>query len=750
MANILGYENRVRYAIQHDTWGYVEISEPVNWQNDDKEWKRNTSDSYAGIVTKISASIVFTKTGYNTLKSIYEAYGANTDVRLIKDAKDSRTDEWYRVWDGTLDLTTIEIEDSRIMCKFNADQLESVVKSRKSEKYELERVTDLFGNDIDPIPVHTMALDGRKILLESLLNVKPADRDGAESIRKNRNGGRKHTSTAVPISVDYESDFNVQSPQKNYPKTGDVEGDTPLIFYLDADRERKLNLRIEGSMICEVRRVEDVSSAYFSVQLVKYTGGTDLLIDHNSIEVLWDTTDVYGLHNKEIDINFDDQVTVQAGESLGLVFYQTAIFPNWTNFRDGEISLLFNECDVSVSISEDSFVEPSKSKVILPYDAMQQIMKIITGRDNAFYSEALGRTDLGYDQDGVDTGALCGLSHGLWKRGFEQGDELYKPFTTSLSDFMKSYGAVWGLAMGTEKIGYQERIRVEPIDFFYNRNVTIRLGVERNGKFEYTQVNKMQIQFDDSEYYSKIEVGSENVEPYEEIQGLDEYNLKSTFSTVINKIENTLSLLSVYNRDATGGELARRRSKEHYPTEDTAYDNIIYMEDLKRSITDVYQQRYWQDDFESAPKGIFDPSSATNLRLSQVRMILRHGWRIASSLIHYPTNFLRFTSNEGNGKLFTKKASEEVGYGENQDIPNQDLDRPVHKPEFITFEHKVSDEIIAKLDGNSTILGNTFPTKYGLIEFLGSDGQIHRGHLMSLKPNGKGKWKVKKYYNLNQ
>lgn len=140
MANILGYENRVRYAIQHDTWGYVEISEPVNWQNDDKEWKRNTSDSYAGIVTKISASIVFTKTGYNTLKSIYEAYGANTDVRLIKDAKDSRTDEWYRVWDGTLDLTTIEIEDSRIMCKFNADQLSQLLSQGRVKSTNLKEL----------------------------------------------------------------------------------------------------------------------------------------------------------------------------------------------------------------------------------------------------------------------------------------------------------------------------------------------------------------------------------------------------------------------------------------------------------------------------------------------------------------------------------------------------------------------------------------------------------------------------------
>lgn len=751
MSNRLGFSNRVRYAIQHDQWGYQEISEPVNWREDDKELKRNTNDNFAGIVSKISASIVFTKRGFETIIAIYQSYGANSTTRLIKEAKDTETDEWYRVWDGTLDFTTLKEEDSMCSCRFNADDLEAIIKSRKSEKYELERTTDLFGNDIEPIDVKTMFLKGRKIFLDSKLGVKAEDRDGAISERQSRSGGRKYGWSAVPVTVTHQSDQNVHNPTKDYMNNNESDGRAELNFYNDANIERELKITITGSMISKVKRIEDVSFAYFGIHLVKYTGAENFVRDPNDDVVLYSTTDVYGMHNRDIQLSaYDQTITILPGESLGLLYFQTAIFPGFGAFRDGEIKVYFDEVDVTISITEDSFLDGTQSNMILPHDAMAKMLEITTGRTNAFYSEALGRTDLGYDVDGIDTGALCGLAHGIWKRQFNTDDDLYKPFTTTIKDFMASYGAVWGLAMGTEKIGFQERIRVEPMEYFYNRNVTVRLGKEIDGKFVYTQVNKMVTEFDEDNYFSEIEVGQDKTEKYEEVQGLDEFNLRSTFSTIINKIQNTLSLISPYNRDATGGELARRKNKESYPTDDTNYDDFIYMEDLKRSTTDVFEQRGWEDDFEVVPEGIYDPSSASNLRLSQVRMILRHGWKIATSLLHYPDDFLRYTSNEGNGNLKTKKVGEEFGYKENEDIPNGDLDRAIHRPEIVTFEHPVSDKLMAHIESNVTILGNTFPAKYGLVEYMASNGSIQKGHLISLKPNKEGKWKLKNYYNLNQ
>lgn len=748
MSNRLGFSNRVRYAVLHDKWGFTEISEPRNWNEDKKEFARNMKNENAGIITKLSTSVEFTGLGRDTIRAIYRSYGANTDLRLIKEAKDPDTDVWYRVWDGQLDLTTYKNKDSITSVNFNADSLETIVKSRQSEKYELDRDTDLFGNELDPVNIESMLLDGRKILLESLLNVKDTDANNSRVERQSRNGGTKFSSATIPLQVDYESDFNISSPLKNQYEYSDTEGDSFLLFYVDNDIDKKLNINIDGTMLAQILRIEDVSQAYFAIMMTVYENGTDL--DVKSREVLYEDFDVYGMHNREISFSETYTVDLLQGESIALHYYTRANYPDWTNFRDGEIKLEFHNVDVRVSISEDSFFESSHSNFIFPHEAMGRLMRIITGRDNAFYSEALGRTDIGYIDDGIDTGALCGLSTGMWKRGFVKGDDLYYPITTSIKEFMESYSAVWGLSMGTEKIGFQERLRIEPKSYFYNRNVTIRLGKEVDGKFVYDQVNNHEVKFNADEYFSEIVVGSQKAEAYEEIQGLDEFNLQSSFSTVINKIAKTLNLLSPYNRDATGGEIARRKPKASYPTEDTKYDNYIYMEDMKRGTTDVFIQRKWQDDFPTPPTGIFDVTSATNLRLSQVRMLLRSGFQIAQSVIKYPTEFIRFTSNKGNANLFTKTADEEVGYSEGGDIPNSDLDRAIHEPEYLEFEYKVSDKLLAEIDGQSTILGKTFPTKYGLVEYLDDENQIQRGHIISVKPNGKGKWKLKKYYNLNQ
>lgn len=417
MSNRLGFSNRVRYAIQHDQWGYQEISEPVNWREDDKELKRNSNKDFSGIVSKISASIVFTKRGFETIAAIYDSYGANSTTRLIKEAKDAVTDEWYRVWDGSLDFTTLDREDSMVSCKFNADDLEAIIKSRKSEKYEVERTTDLFGNDIEPIAVRKMLLDGRKILLESKLGVREVDKDLSRSVQNSRSGDTKRTTSALPMYVEYESDQNVHEPTINIFYTGN-EGRAELNFYNDADRDRKLNVTVGGDLRIEVQRVEDVRNAYFAVQLIWYSGAENFIVKDRF--TLWESYDVYGLHNKIASFSDTFEIDMLQGDSLGLVYYQQAKFPNWTNFRDGEITLNMKDVDVAVSISEDSFIDPTQSDMVLPHDVFGKLIEIVTGRDNAFYSEALGRTDIGYTADGIDTGALCGLAHGLWKRQFSK------------------------------------------------------------------------------------------------------------------------------------------------------------------------------------------------------------------------------------------------------------------------------------------------------------------------------------------
>jgi len=353
---------------------------------------------------------------------------------------------------------------------------------------------------------------------------------------------------------------------------------------------------------------------------------------------------------------------------------------------------------------------------------------------------------------------LTGNTHGFWVRGFDkhpipsEGPPLienkFKPFTTSFKDFMSSYAAVWNLGLGIEQNIRSERIRMEPLSYFYNFNVTIRLP---------NQVGKEKRSCAADYFYSGIEIGYEEGGKYEEAMGLDEYNGKSNFTTIINRVKNVLTYLSKYRADGYGKEFARRKPKSGFDSEDTPYDSSIFMLDLTKDELGNYRERLWQDDFENVPTGIFSPETATNLRLSPFNMMLRHGWEIAGGVIKYPADYLRYGSSTANSALRTKlrtdleyaaNPSNTLGtgneYAENGNIINSELQRARFTPEWIEFEHECTFDVMQQVQGRTLINGKSVPNFYGLVEFINSEGKKERGFLFNLKPNGAGQWKILK------
>jgi hypothetical protein len=168
--------------------------------------------------------------------------------------------------------------------------------------------------------------------------------------------------------------------------------------------------------------------------------------------------------------------------------------------------------------------------------------------------------------------------------------------------------------------------------------------------------------------------------------------------------------------------------------------------DLKRGVTSIFEQRLWQDDFEKEPTGVFSPSTAQNLRLSPFNTLLRHGWVIATGLIKYPSDYVRYGSSIANSNLSTQLIGG-VEYAENGNIQNQALESARYKPEFVEFEHEVSFDLLQQVQGKTVVLGEEIPNFHGLVAFRNENGQIEKGFLQNLKPNNTGKWKLLKYNN---
>jgi len=250
-----------------------------------------------------------------------------------------------------------------------------------------------------------------------------------------------------------------------------------------------------------------------------------------------------------------------------------------------------------------------------------------------------------------------------------------------------------------------------------------------------------------SYYYSSLEFGYLlGGDKYEEAFGLDEFNSRNTFTTIISKFKNIYSKLSEYRADSYGLEFTRRKQKITSQTEDTNGDNDIWLLDLKRKLTTGFETRKWQTDFEKKPTGIYSADTVLNLRFSPINCLLRHAWWFTAGFTKNLTDRVRYSTSKANSKLKTKLIGG-IERAENEDIINSELANPRFVPEEIEFEHVCDFEIMQQINGYSIILGKRIMNVYGLVEFINEKNEKEKGFLLNLKPNGKGQWKLLKSYN---
>lgn len=763
MAVHLTYNDRVEYTLQHSELSPIIIDEPIGWNDDEKELSRN--EDYHGIFIKHSNNLKFIADGADYIKLIYEVYGINARVLLRKRERHPITNLWEISYLGYLDMSTYQEEKGIISVKFNSSGMEQLIKTRENENIEIDRTETLDGDAIPALTPKTVALKGRNIFLRSVFEVA-GNNKAYNSVETNAGNTRDQTA-AMPIRLK-TNQHGIQAQDPTYLSTGiESTGDLNMMFLLDMDRNRTIDIDIKGKTDVFFSQYENVQWCRYKICVSIYENGFNFNLKQrfvikelrsenpiesddpsNSLLVLPANYDIAVEPFTIEDVTFEFKRTLNLLEGESVAFEAFLKSDMYVDNQAGVRCETNNFILDKFTLQEDSFFKQTTAKMILNYELGQRLLSIITGNQNALYSEALGRTDIGYSNDGVDTGALNGFTHGFWVRGFEEDENddenRFKPLTTSFKDWMQNLKTTWNLGLGIERKGFSEKIIIENLKYFYNNNVFIKIGKEINGKFEYVKVNNVKRTVANEYYYSAIMLGYEKGWDNEEAQGLDEYNTQSKFSTCIKPIKNDYESISPYIAGAYPKEFSRRKQYIDFPTTDHAYDKDVFVMDLKRGVTDIFEERTYEDDFEEIPTGTFRPENATNLRLSPFNLMLRHGWNISSGLQkHYNEKLIRYTSSEGNSKLVTKKIGGNR-YAENGNIENSELERPRYLPEWIEFEAEVDFLLMKQIEGYTEILGKKIPNYYGLVEFKNENNQIEKGFLFNLKPQGKGQWKILK------
>lgn len=738
------YFQKYRYSLR-SSLGLIYISEPINWNEDNKTFKRSLD--VHGVFSNLSSDLEFyvgdgeDGGGYNYLKRVYETMSVNTIVLLVKEENISGI--WSEIYRGYFDFSTYVGDPYKISIKFNESGLYEKIKARQSEELEVDRLTTMDGEIIEPLTSETVTLDGRKILIISELNETRADppvylgidgNDGEIRLTKDGpvcvlkwGGNRKYNACVVPMTMVAEQSGNVQtiSDYKCPVNTQDWNirdaSSTAAMFYDEAPNKITIKLDID----IQLSRIGNTAIERLLVQIVKYGG--PLGLTYVSQETIIDVSNPVRNQNYSYK-NPLKEISLEAGQSLSLILHLDKA--GTSNNTD----VLFTKS--KIVITDETYSDPTEAKFIMPFEALDRIINIITNRPKRLLSSALGRIENGYNQDGF--ASLTGLTNGFWVRQFNTNY-----ITTSFSDFIDSFKAVWQLGYGIEKIGFDENIRVEHISYFYQEVVTIKLNA---------QPSEITRKCAKDYFYSSITVGYR--EPsgkvlYEEVLGLDEYNIKNVYTTPITRIENKLINESKYRADSYGTEFARRKPKAKYPEEDTRYDLSVMILDLKRSVNNVFQQRKWADDFvvpvpfNRDTTGVYSPETATNLRFSPINTLKRMGYWIKGGFMKNLNEYVRYSSSNGNSKLVTNTI-EPGGFEsyENGNILCSDLNKNLFNPEIISFKFQVSSTLMKQVTESVIINGTTIMNYYGLVEFINEYNQYEYGFLMSLEPNKEGNWEL--------
>lgn len=702
------------------------IEEPKGWKSADKQITRSKDDNE--FISKNAKDVRFFGVGREYILQTIKLYGEKAKIRytIVKENPTNSFDFYQDVY--FLDLIKFKDKKGILSVKIEEGGIAKVVKSKGGQNLEYNRVTDLYGNNINPVLKQTIALEGRKIFLKSTIKA-------GSSVTKTRIKTRGNTRMAIahfPLKIESNSDKeHIVTPSISEFDKSTNKPDSSQVFYLNSDRKKKLKVIIDMSCWINPVLIDDPKGAeYLKIIFRIYKGGLEFNTKRD-IELYVDPAPLN--HNKrKVAFSLNESLLLEKGDSMALICVTGGVFGGGGLFGDdpGFFQHDFYNADGSVVISEDSEVETTKAPCIYIHDVLEKQIEIITGKPKIFYSELFGRKEYGYKKDGIFGGMA--VTNGLAIRGFNSAKD-DKRASLSFKDLKTSLNATCGIGTMIEKIGFKERVRIEGLDFFYMPNVTVELP----NIVEDLEISPA-IDFVYSGYTFGYEKGGDG---YEEATGIGEYNGKVSYTNELDNIEKDYTLLSKVRADSSAIEFARRKHKKTHPQADTQYDLDSIFLDTKKGSDYILLERKWQDDFELEPEGIYDPNTATNLRFTPGRMRDRRSLFLASSLFSYPESYIRYTSANCNVNLKSQeKGSSLLHEGGAKQVKS--YGRAKFQPYWAKFTHKVDFSLSKKLRSKVVIDGEERYVFYGIVKFKVAEDIYRYGYMFEVKESGKGTWKV--------
>ena len=727
--------------------------EPLNWDEDDKRLVRNI-ESW-GVFTELSNDLEFVGDGRDYIISVFENQG--TEAQLVLERWELRDiNVGYELdYQGFLDLKTYSLNDRKVSIQFLTGGLQSLIESQFDENYELERTTDIDGDSIPALEYKSITWEGRRIFLESASGSPNQLQQDGFFCQVNNDNDR--LGAFVPtLSQLYESDgldiFGVTPQAPNRGVQNSPLSQSPLfplptssevLFINQTDVDRTVMVKVNLNFDFNLRdpfqgatstQFDERSNYILVIGLAKYLRtdaappGTYEFVENIALTSSsdWWTQIVQpnDIGNLQGESPFFD-IILEPQQAIVPVVYALETSPTPA---DVVMQIDFSNINMTYSLQENSVFPTTTFNSLKLYDAFKRMLEIYTADNDRFRSE--------YFRGGLFKDVL--LSSGKHIRNLPFQTEDSSPtakISISLKDLYETNN-YFNLGWHVERIQNKEYFVVEDKPYYFQNQVVLDLG----------DVANLVVASKPEFLFKSVTLGNGKAGDYEEVQGLQEYNARSSYVTALKTSDNEYDVEGKVRADLVGAELARRKNYTVAPNTDTRYDNENFLFDSKLKGGDEYELKVWQDSLDSEPI-CYDPQTAGNLLLTPFRSLERHSLCFNAGTRAYQDLFTRYSSGSGATDVATQLPNEPLRY-ENGDIINSDLKIPLYEAVEYTFNRQVTTDIRRLLNDKTLVNGRLIPNVYFLIKFAFKT-KIYYGYISEVSYNGQGEWKLIKKFEYN-